>query len=96
VNEVSKAKKSALRDKTTEQLRDDIRVAMEQLMNKLLASAHITHFASRVEHMNLAYINALGEDFDNLGAHLREASEAFRKGQAAYELLVQRGKGRRR
>lgn len=88
-------KKSALRNKHTEEIRRDIEFDLHDLIGDLISASKATHSALRVGAINLKYASALGPDLDAIAHELREAGEKFRKIQAGVETLVQRAKEKR-
>lgn len=82
----------ALRDRPTEELRQEIRDSFHRLVGDLLSAAQIAHLLDRVGEMNLKWVQGLGDDTDKIAEELRSASENFRKAQAAIEVLADRAK----
>jgi hypothetical protein len=88
-------KKSVLRNKHTETIREDIESDLADLMSDLISAMKATHSAMRVGTMNLKYASALGPDVETIAEELRQAGDKFRKIQAGVETLVQRAKEKR-
>lgn len=85
----------ALRDRPTEELRQEIRDALHDIVDELLSAAKAAHSADRVSDMNLKWVAGLGEEFDRIADGLRAAGENFRKAQSAVEVLSERAKAER-
>lgn len=85
----------ALRDRPTEELRQEIRDALHEIVGDLLTAARAANAADRVGDMNLKWVAGLGEEFDRIAEGLRAAGENFRKAQSAVEVLSERAKAER-
>ncbi len=81
-----------LRDKPTEELRQDVLDALHGLLGDLLSAAQAANSADRIRDMNLKHVQGLGEELDRIGDALRDAGEEFRKVQSAVEVLSSRAK----
>jgi hypothetical protein len=84
-----------LRERPTEELRQEIRDALHSIAGDLLTAAQAAHAADRVSDMNLKWIAGLGEELDRIGDNMRSASDNFRKVQSAVEVLSERAKAQR-
>ena len=83
----------ALSDRSTADLKEEVRENLTELLGDLIEGARRTHRAlSILELLNPKYSGSLNYELDPIAAELRSAGERHRKVEAAWTVLVDRAK----